>query len=531
MRVPAFLPLVGLLLLLVAAPDAAAAEGPRPNLLVIYTDDQSYRTIGAYPGAYPWVETPHLDRLAEEGIRFAPSPIGTHCIASRAVFLTGRHTTGIESLRRGADASLPDHDEAGPVFWPRRLREHGYHTAHIGKWHNAGGSGHGRDWDHQRVWSRLVGGREYNLNYQTNQLVATDGGEPELTEGYSTDNYTRWAVDYLRGEHRETDRPWFLWLCYDAPHGPFLPAERHALDYPDEGAAPVPTPESVFPPRAGKPSYMQSVATWVPGPGGVPVMRESHYTADAVLRQHRDAIEFPSELPDWVRLYHRVVRAIDEGVGELLRTLEETGQRENTLVVFTSDQGLAIGQHGFFDKHAPYEANLAAPLIFSKPGTLPQGAVCDAIVSGTDIAPTLLGFAGLEEPWEMHGHDLGPLLRDPTSPWPHPALTLYTIGAWGAETAEIPDFAERELPARGFLVPWWLALRDGDLKYIRTLVPGEPEELYDLSADPGELENLALEPPRRAELESMRAKALAELRRIRAPFAENLPPASTEEPR
>jgi len=502
---------------------ATAAEEPRPNLLVIYTDDQSYRSVGAYPGSHPWVQTPHIDRLAQEGIRFAPAPIGTHCIAARAAFLTGRHPTGIESLRRGADASSPDRDEAGPVYWPRVLREQGYHTAHIGKWHLGGGTGHGRDWDHQKVWSRLVGGREFNLNYQSQQLVATDGGEAVLTEGYSTDNYTRWAADYLRGKHREVEKPWFLWLCYDAPHGPFLPAERHADDYRGDEDAPVSIPESLFPPHPGKPSYMQSVATWVPGPGGIPVMRESHYEADAVLRQHRDQQAFPSALPDWVRLYHRTVRAIDEGVGELLRVLEETGQRESTLVVFTSDQGLAIGQHGFFDKHAPYEANLAAPLIFSMPGTLPQGAVCEAVASGVDLAPTLLRFAGLEEPWTMHGSDLGPLLRDPAAPWPHPALTLYTIGAWGEETAEIPDFSALDVPARGFRVPWWLALRDGPLKYIRTLVPGEPEELYDLEKDPGERRNLALEEAYRAELEALREKALAELRRIEAPFADALP--------
>ncbi len=504
---------------------AAAADAERPNILFIFTDDQSHRTVGAYPDAYPWVSTPHIDRLAESGIRFAPIAVGSNCIPSRATMLTGRHSTGIESQRRRADASLPDYDERGPLFLPRVYREQGYDTAHIGKWHTTGGTGHGRDWDHQKVWSRLVGGSEFNLNYQSNQLISTDGGEPVLTEGYSTDNYTRWAVDYIRGAHRDPAKPWFLWLCYDAPHGPFLPAERHADRYRDSE---VPVPADIFPPRAGKPGYMQQVATWEPGADGVPVMRETHYEADGVLRKHRADRDFPHTYPDWVRLYHRTVCALDDGVGELLRALDETGQRENTLVVFTSDQGLAVGQHGFFDKHAPYEANLAGPLIFSQPGSLPQGAVCDAPVAGVDLPPTLLKFARIDPPWEMHGRDLSPLLEDPGRPWPHPALNVYTIGAWGEETAEIPDFSARDLPLRGFLVPWWVSLRQGRFKYIRTLVPDEPEELYDLEADPEELENLALEEAHRETLARYREAAGEELRRIRAPFADRLPSASTD---
>jgi arylsulfatase A-like enzyme len=514
------LSLSAVLWLSLCSANGMAAE-QRPNILFIVTDDQSHRSVGCYPQAHPWVRTPHIDRLATEGVRFAPAYIGTHCIASRATLLTGRHSTGIQSLRRSADASLPDFDERGPVFWPRIFREHGYQTAHIGKWHNTGGTGYGRDWDYQKVWSRLVGGREYNLNYQSNQLISTNGDEPELTDGYSTDNYTRWACEFIRGQHREPDKPWYLWLCYDAPHGPFLPAERHHNEYAD---VPVPIPRDILPPRAGKPAYMQMVETWVPGEGDVPVLRASHYEADAVLRQHRDRQQFPQAYPDWVRLYHRPIRALDEGVGELLRALDETGQRERTLIVFTSDQGLAIGQHGFFDKHAPYDANLAVPLIFSMPGTLPAREVCEAPVSGVDLVPTFFRFAGIDLPWAMHGHDLTPLLHNPRSDWPHPAMLIYTINAWGDETVEIPDFPAMRIPARGFRVPWYITLRQGRYKYIRTLVEGEIEELYDLIEDPEELENLAATPEHRQRLRKYRKATLAELRRIEATFVDHLPP-------
>lgn len=496
---------------------AVPAAGTRPNILFILTDDQTHRSVSAYPAAYPWVKTPHIDRLAREGIRFAPAYIGANCIPARATLLTGLHATGIQSLRRAALREAGD----VPEYWPRVFRRHGYHTAQIGKWHTEGHMGHGLDWDYQVVWSRLVGGSQNNLNYQTNQLLSINGGEPRLVAGYSTDNYTGWAVEYIRGRHRDPAKPWYLWLCYDAPHGPFIPADRHRQEY---AGAPVPVPAGIYPPRPGKPGYMRDVATWVPGDDGVPVLRESHYQADAVLRRHRATENFPRTLPDWVRRYHQTVCALDDGVGELLQALEETGQRENTLVVFTSDQGLAVGQHGFFDKHAPYDANLAAPLIISLPGVTPAGAVCDVPVAGVDLIPTFFHLAGIEPPWKMHGRDLTPLLRDPWAEWAHPALLVYTIGAWGDDTREVPEHSSTPLPARGFRVPWWVLLREGNYKYIRTLVPREIEELYDISRDPEELTNLALDVSERDRLTRLREATLAELRRIDAKLADRLPP-------
>jgi arylsulfatase A-like enzyme len=497
----------------------------RPNILFILTDDQSPRSVSCYPEAYPWVRTPHIDQLAREGVRFAPAYMGANCIPARATLLTGLHSSGIQSLTRAAQG--PSHQGGRlPDFWPRVFRSHGYHTAHIGKWHTDGGTGHGVDWDFQKTWSRLVGGGESKLNYQINQLISTNGGPPEPTPGYSSDNYTRWALEYIRGQHREPGKPWYLWLCYDAPHGPFIPAQRHRQDYPK---VEVPTPPDIHPPRAGKPSYMQHVDTWEPGPDGIPVLRARHYEADAVLKHYRDTEPFPRSLPDWVRRYQQTVSALDEGIGALLQALEETGQRENTLVVFTSDQGLAIGQHGFFDKHAPYDANIAAPLIVSFPGRVKAGAVCAATVGGVDLIPTFFRYTGIELPWKMHGHDLTPLLENPAAEWPHPTLMPYTIGAWGDDTAKIPDESAKTLPARGFRVPWWVLHRDRRYKYIRTLVEGEPEELYDLSADPEELVNLALNPKHRDTLTTMREAMIAELRRVEAPFVDSMPGTQTSQ--
>ncbi len=132
-----------------------AASGPkRPNILFIYTDDHSYRTVGCYPEAYPWVRTPTIDRLAREGVRFESAYIGTWCMPSRATLLTGHHQFGVESMRMEGPYPGSAYDPSQCPFWPRVFREHGYTTAHIGKWHTGVDTSYGRDWDFQIVWNR-----------------------------------------------------------------------------------------------------------------------------------------------------------------------------------------------------------------------------------------------------------------------------------------------------------------------------------------------------------------------------------------
>jgi arylsulfatase A-like enzyme len=182
-------------------------------------------------------------------------------------------------------------------------------------------------------------------------------------------------------------------------------------------------PGNIYPPRAGKPDYMQHVNVWKPGPDGEPVLRETNLGNEV-----SDKAEGAGDrtLSDWVRQYNQAVRTLDEGIGQVLATLEESGQLANTLVVLTSDQGYAWGQHGFRAKLAPYDANIRSPLIVSMPGTLPEGKICHVPVCGADLAPTFFHFAGLELPWAMHGHDLTPLLQQPDAEWPHPALLVFT---------------------------------------------------------------------------------------------------------
>jgi len=488
----------------------------KPNILFIYTDDHSHRTISCYPESYDWVSTPHIDALAENGVRFHHATIGTWCMPSRAMLLTGHHGFGIESMRMEGSYPGSEYDPEKCRFWPSVFRKNGYQTAQIGKWHTGTDTGFGRDWDYQIVWNRPRY-PENSRNYYYDQLIEKNGGAPEMTTGYSTDNYTRWAVEYIRGEKgRSEDKPWYLWLCYGGVHGPFTPADRHLEDYPD---AQVEDPADIYPPRDGKPTYSRQVEQWEKGPSGEPVLIKGK-TKGGIHADGRKT------LTDWVRQVNQAVRSLDEGVGEVMAALRETGQLENTLVVFTSDQGFAWGQHGFQVKKAPYDANIRSPLIVHQPGKVAAGAVCRHPVGGVDLVPTFFGAAGLDLPWEMHGRDLSSLLKNPADEWGHPVLTTFTGDSYGSSADEVPvgddPATKQKLYMRGS-VPWWVSLVDGEKKYIRTLVPDEPEELYDLGTDPEELVNLARDPRYRDEVMRLREATISELRRAGAGMADSLP--------
>tara|TARA_R110000850_G_scaffold66959_6_gene148594 strand:+ start:2767 stop:4320 length:1554 start_codon:yes stop_codon:yes gene_type:complete len=493
-------------------------EQERPNILFIYTDDHSYRTVSCYPESYEWADTPNIDALAKDGVRFHHATIGTWCMPSRATLLTGHHCHGIESMRMEGAYPGSEYDPGQCRFWPSVFRENGYQTAHIGKWHTGTDTGFGRDWDHQIVWNRP----RYPENsgaYYYDQLIEKNGGKAQMTEGYSTDNYTQWALDYLHGrDGRVDEKPWYLWLCYGGVHGPFTPANRHVNDF--EGVR-VEDPADIYPPRAGKPTYSRDVEQWIKGPAGEPVLVKGK-TKGGVSADGKKT------LSEWVRQINQAVRALDEGVGQLVEALKETGQYDNTMIVFTSDQGFAWGQHGFQVKKAPYDANIRSPMVVSMPSRFPTGEVCRHPVGGTDIVPTIFSVAGIELPWEMHGHDLTPLLEMPgVEEWSHPVLTVHFGDSYGSNTDVVPvgedEASKAKMLMRG-VVPWWASLVEGDFKYIRTLVPNEPEELYNLVEDPEEIVNLALDRDYRDKVEALRGALIGELRRTGAGMADSLPP-------
>jgi len=491
-----------------------AAE--KPNILFIYTDDHSHRTIGCYPEAYDWVKTPNIDALAKNGVRFRYAYIGTWCMPSRATLLTGHHQHGVKSMRMVGKYPGSEYDPEQCPFWPKVFRKNGYQTAQIGKWHTGVDTGFGRDWDYQIVWNRP----RHTSNagsYYKDQMIEFNGSEARMEKGYTTDNYTDWALEYIRGEKgRDADKPWYLWLCYGAVHGPFTPAERHLGAYPD---LKVPEPKDIYPPRPGKPAYMQKIEYWVRGEDGQAHLKGRKRATGEY--SHGKGIH-GSSYSAWLRQYHQGVLALDESVGKLVQSLKKTGQYENTLIVFTSDQGFAWGQHGFRTKVAPYDANIRSPLIVSMPKDFPSDAVCDVPVGGVDIIPTFFDVAGIELPWKMHGKSLLPLLKDPErKDRQRSVLVSFTGRQYGDDTNEVPR--DKETLQRVAGVPWYASMNNGRYKYIRTFVDGEIEELYDLESDPEELTNLASKKEHRDRVLKMRAATVSELKRTDAGMADVLP--------
>lgn len=478
----------------------AAAAPRRPNILFIYADDHSPKTVSCYEGAYPMAHTPHIDRLAASGVRFRAAYLGSWCMPSRASLLTGLHPHAIESMRMTGDYPGSTYDPQQCRFWPAVFRQHGYQTAQIGKWHTGTDAGWQRDWDFQRVWNRPD--NPSNAGRYYGPQIIDFNGQRQTVEGYSTDNYTRWACDYIRGQGRDPARPWYLWLCYGAIHGPTTPADRHKGTLKDRTAD---LPPGIFGPRPGKPRYLDKTQAWLQTPDGLARTINGGTTHTA-----------------WLQRVHECMAAVDEGVGELLAALRETGQLENTLVVYSSDQGFANGEHGLKQKVAPYEATYSSPFIVSMPGTVPPGKLCRHTVNAPDVVVTFFAQAGIELPWKMHGRDLTPLLRDPEDPsWDQPTLFEHTGQDYGSAVTRALASGKRVAHSG---VPYYAALRHGDLKYVRYFGGAEPEELYDLRTDPDELTNLAGDARYRDALEKYRAQLLDQLRAADAGFLEHLPP-------
>lgn len=479
----------------------ASSADKRPNILFIFADDQSSRTISSYPESYEWTHTPNIDRLAETGIRFEHAYMSSWCMPARAMMLTGLQQHDIPSFRMVGPYPGAEYDPNEMKFWPKHLKENGYSTGHVGKWHTGTDTGFDRDWDYQYAWIRPVPTPGNSREYYVDQTIIENGEKIGPVDAYATDNYTDRAIEFIKGDHRDNDKPWYLWLCYTAVHGPFTPADRHLEEY--QGVE-IPEPADLYPPRPGKPEYSGT---------------SSRYKADekGVARLYSNG-NYGESLYDGTQQYHQAVIGIDENVGRLIRTLKSTGQLENTLVVYTADQGFAWGQHGFRHKLAPYAANIRVPFIVSMPGTVAAGQVCTSPIGGIDLVPTFYKFAGLDLPWEMHGRDLTPLLRRPNRRWDHPLFLTHTARSYRTDTARVQT--KEELPGQ---IPWYGFVIKDRLKYIQTFIEGEIPELYHIDNDPHELHNLALLPQYRTQVKKHQKLLISELKRTNAQFVDSLP--------
>jgi len=486
---------------------AAVAKESAPNILYIFTDDQSYRTVSCYPRAYNFANTPNIDQLAKRGVRFDQAYIGAKCVPSRATTLTGRLQFAVESNHDGTDIE-------GNTYWFPTIRDKGYYTGMIGKWHYGKGAEahqHGISWDWSVVWDH--GSYDAAGGYYYDQFVMINGAPQVPLGGYSTDRYTDYTEEFIRERAKQPDKPWFYWLCYGAVHGPYTPAERHKgmLEDKPETAIPV----DVWGPRPGKPSHFQD-SKWKKGEDGKPCMSGK-------------SLDF------WVKQQTEAVAAIDESVGRIVKVLEETGQLDNTIIVFTADQGYVWGHHGLKGKIDPYETAIRSPFIVSCPKRFPAGKICKAPINGPDVIRTFHAWAEAEPRLFMPGRDITPLVMNPDS---EPVLKQWskvpTMMTYVHNRYEPMEMAER-LKNRDWNAcmyskdtPWYFMILVENYKYTRYAHPDRIEELYDLEKDPEELDNLAFKEEFEDKLLEMRAACIQSIRdNGGSVFADYLPPPKT----
>jgi arylsulfatase A-like enzyme len=461
-------PSLVLLVLLLAFPVAATGQlSPgsvnhvQPNIVFILIDDLRWDELGCV--GHPFLKTPKIDRIAREGALFrnvfTTTPL---CSPSRASFLTGQyaHTHGITD---NVDRSAASHKLA---TFPLLLHQAGYETAFIGKWHMGNDDTPRPGFDR---WVSFKGQGTY-LDPELNE-----DGKLTKTRGYTTDILNGYAVDFVKRSHQ---KPFLIYLAHKALHPEvaqnndgsvdlssaerFIPAARHKGLYENQV---IPRRPNANRAPEGKPALQRQIDNLPPlGPGTG--------TRDVVIRERQQTL-----------------MGIEDGVGQILDALKETGQLDNTVIVFTSDNGYFYGEHGLsVERRLAYEESIRLPLLVRYPGLIKADTKLDEIVLNIDIAPTLLALAGVPVPGNMQGHSLVPLLTGKKNEWRSSFLIEY--------------YSDRIFPR--IVKMGYQAVRTERWKYLRYLELDGMDELYDLKADPYEIRNIISQPHAEQSLKAMR---------------------------
>ncbi len=476
----------------------SAADDKRPNIVFFFTDDHAPHAIGAYNG---WLEsvnpTPEIDKLAAEGMLFENSfCTNSICGPSRAVIMSGKHSHKNGFMNNGNSF---DWDQQ---IFPKLLQKAGYTTAMYGKSHLKGNP-QGFD-----SWAVLPGQGDYY-----NPKMKTPKGEI-VVEGYCTDVVTDMAIDYVKNK-RDKDKPFLLMCQHKAPHRTWMPAPRHLhlyddIDIPEpatlfdkyEDNAPGArhqeleidrhmylqfdlfvdlTPDLVFDKSTRGPSQDRSAFFNMQRmtPEQLKVWRDAYGPKDKAFReanlQGEDLVRWKYQR--YAKNYLRCVKGVDENLARMRATLEEEGLADNTVFVYSSDQGFYIGDHGWYDKRWMYEESLKMPLIVHWPGVTEPGSRNTDLVQNLDYAETFLEMAGADIPSDMQGKSLVPLLKgDTPDDWRESIYYHYY---------EYPSY---------HMVPRHNGIRTERYKLMNFYEFGDEWEFYDLEKDPDELTNLYNDP-------------------------------------
>ncbi len=476
-------------------------ENQRPNILFIMSDDHAYQAISAY--GHGLNETPNIDRLATEGAIFTRACVtNSICAPSRAVLLTGKH-----SFINGKVDNMFPFDWDQPNF-PKLMQANGYETAMIGKIHL---DGIPQGFNFSMV---LPGqGQYYNPDFLIN-------GERIRKEGYCTEIITETMLDWLKNQ-RDPNKPFCALYHQKAPHRNWLPAPKYVNLYDDITFDP---PANFFDDyegrgRAAKEQEMEidGHAMWghdfklIVDPDGdttefyndIKRMNEEQ-RANWMAAYESENQEFLASMPEgkelalwkfnrYIKDYLRTIKSVDDGVGEVLDYLEEAGLAENTIVIYTSDQGFYLGEHGWFDKRFMYEESFRTPLLIRYPKEIKPGTKIDKLVQNLDFAPTFLDYAGIEIPEDMQGESFRNLVSGKTGEWRDAVYYTYY---------EYPSV---------HMVKRHYGVATDRYKLMHFYYDIDEWEMYDLETDPSEMKNIYNDPAY-ADVQKMMHERLTELR-------------------
>ena len=442
------------------------AQESRPNVVMIVVDDLRFDEFGA--GGHDYLETPNIDRLASEGAMFSSAYHATPlCSPNRASLLTGQYASR-HGILDNTSRSYASHRLA---LFAKDLQAAGYRTAHVGKWHMGNDPTPRPGYDY---WVSFAG------QGKTNDPEIYENGQTHQVEGYITDIFTDRGVEFIKHIKQSSGQPFFLYIGHKAIHPEavqfddgrvdlskgrtFIPAERHAGRYDGKTIKRRPNYGFSDDEAATKPVIRQALE-----------MKHSPEIEEAFADFLDHGIS-----EDTVRRRAEMVLAVDEGVGRILDTLDKLGILENTLVIFTSDNGYFYGEHGLsIERRLPYEESVRTPLLVRLPQLVKAGSRPDGLVLSIDLAPTILDVAGIEVPDHVQGLSLVPILS--------------------GESEKVRTVAYMEYFSYENPFPWTVNLdyriiRKGKYKYIRWIRFEDQAELYDLVADPYELRNLINDP-------------------------------------
>jgi len=406
-----------------------AAE--RPNILFIFSDDHALEAISAYGGRFKDIApTPNIDRLAKQGAIFERSfCCNSICGPSRAAVLTGKH-----SVHNGFVDNNSRFDGSQPTF-PKYLGKAGYQTALIGKWHLITEP---TGFDH---WEILPGQGSYN----NPDFIRMDGSSKRF-DGYVTDIITDKTLDWLKND-RDKDKPFVLMSQHKAPHRNWTPPPRYydLFDTQD-----LPEPETLFDDYANRSKALAAQEMTIArhffwgwdmflhgqptDPRFMPGLANGEYSRMTDEQKAAfDKVYGPKNqklldelatgnmddeaLTRWkyqryIKNYLSTIRSLDDNIGRLLDYLDESGLAENTIVIYSSDQGFYLGEHGWYDKRWMFEESLAMPFLIRWPGVIKAGTRSEALIQNIDYAPTFLEVAGVDKPADMQGRSLLPVFKN-----------------------------------------------------------------------------------------------------------------------